>query len=244
MSAASTGTPPVQPVLSESDRRKYDTAPDAYWYNTPRLVFHVDSSFTSKLTDLYRERIPAGGTVLDMMSSWVSHLPSDVRYAQVDGHGLNREELQRNPQLTDIRVQDLNADPYLPFDSEQYDAVVCAVSVQYLQQPERIFGDVYRVLKPGGVAIFSFSNRMFGNKAITAWIDRDDAGRAALVSSYFRSVQPVGEAGSPQGFTEPEVIMKDASIAGIFASFAREVVGLNVGGDPFIAVVAYKDYKP
>ena len=42
---------------------------------------------------------------------------------------------------------DLNADPRLPFDDATYDAVVCTVSVQYLQQPEAVFADVRRVLK-------------------------------------------------------------------------------------------------
>ena len=37
-------------------------------------------------------------------------------------------------------------------------------SVQYWQQPERVLAEVYRVLKPGGVVIITFSNRLFYNK--------------------------------------------------------------------------------
>ena len=35
-----------------------------------------------QVTQLYRERIPAGGAVLDLCSSWVSHLPRDVKYSK------------------------------------------------------------------------------------------------------------------------------------------------------------------
>jgi Methyltransferase domain len=226
----------------------------------------------SELTKLYKQRIKPNSAVLDMMSSWISHLPKDVKYSRVDGHGLNREELEKNPQLTDFKVQDLNTMPYLAFPSDTYDAVVCCVSVQYLQQPERVFADVYRVLKPGGMAIFSFSNRMFSNKAITGWMNRDDSGRAKLVSEYFNSVIPSHDSnssssnsssssssnsnsdsnssrsssssnnsssGTVKGFTKPEVIVKDSASGplGFLGSL------LSVSGDPFIAVIAYKDYK-
>ena len=31
-------------------------------------------------------------------------------------------------------------------------------------QPEKVFGEIYRVLKPGGVCIVTFSNRQFYDK--------------------------------------------------------------------------------
>lgn len=37
--------------------------------------------------------------MLDLCSSWVSHLPPERRYSEVIGHGMNAEELQRNKQL-------------------------------------------------------------------------------------------------------------------------------------------------
>ncbi|CAM9234643.1 unnamed protein product, partial [Hapterophycus canaliculatus] len=151
-------------VLNDGERLKLNDGPDAFFYSNPRICYHVDAGFINHLTELYRERVPAGGAVLDIMSSWVSHLPADVTYERVDGHGMNLEELGRNPRLDTKRVWDLNADPRLPFDDATYDAVLCTVSVQYLQQPEAVFADVRRVLKPGGVAIFSFSNRMFSDK--------------------------------------------------------------------------------
>ena len=111
--------------------------------------------------------------MLDLCSSWVSHLPEEVDYARVVGHGLNAEELGRNRALSDFFVRDLNASPTLrpELQDASFDAVVCCVSVQYLQRPEAVFAEVFRVLKPGGVAIFSFSNRMFYSKAIAAWRD-------------------------------------------------------------------------
>jgi len=224
----------LRKVLKDKERLKIDETNDAFFYDYPKIVYHVDSTFVDRLTNLYRDRIPAKGKVLDMMSSWVSHLPSDIQYETVHGHGLNYEELARNPALDIFKLQNLNDNQTLPFESDYYDAVICAVSVQYLQQPEKVFAEISRVLKYKGVAIISFSNRMFYQKAITGWIERGDTGRAKLVSEYFRSSTK---------FTEPEIIMEGAGISGgLLASFGR-MMGINTG-DPFISVIAYKGSKP
>ena len=65
------------------------------------------------------------------------------------------------------------------------DISVDGCSVQYLQQPEEVFAEMHRVLKPGGVAIVSFSNRLFYEKAIAAWRQNTDFGRQQLAKSYF-----------------------------------------------------------
>ena len=127
------------------------------------------------------------------MSSWVSHLPTDVQYAHVEGHGLNGEELARNKQLDHYFVQNLNQNQIFPLEDCSFDVVVNTVSVQYIQYPEQIFAEVYRVLKPGGgIAIFSFSNRMFYEKAIAAWRDNSEGARVALVKSYFEMIPGFG----------------------------------------------------
>ncbi len=171
-----------------------------------------------QLTQLYRDRVPAGGRVFDLMSSWVSHLPPEVGYSFVQGHGLNAEELARNERLDAYFVQNLNENQTLPLETASFDAVLNTVSVQYMQYPERIFAEVYRVLKPNGIAIISFSNRMFPHKAIQAWLERSDAQRLRLVRQYFESVP---------GFGEIETIAKSG----------RRFL---VSGDPFLAVIAKK----
>eukprot|EP00903_Cladosiphon_okamuranus_P021001 g19293.t1 len=222
-SSAASPSPAAKKVLNDGERMKINDGADAFFYNYPRICYHVDEGFLKQLTQLYRERIPAGGAVLDMMSSWVSHLPPEVTYSRVDGHGMNLEELGRNPRLDTKRVWDLNADPRLPFDDATYDAVLCTVSVQYLQQPEAVFADVRRVLKPGGVAIFSFSNRMFSDKAIKGWINRTAKGRSRLVSKYFEAAG---------GFSAAEVVEGEASeSAGFFEGFG-EMFGMVGRGDP------------
>jgi len=159
------------------------------------------------------------------MSSWVSHLPSDVDYAHVEGHGLNGEELARNKQLDHYFVQNLNKNQTLPLEDNSFDAVVNTVSVQYVQYPEKVFAEVYRVLKPGGVAIFSFSNRMFPHKAIALWRDGTEASRVKLVKRYFESVP---------GFGNIEAIVNKSEAPAIL-----QMMGMG-GGDPFYAVVAEK----
>jgi SAM-dependent methyltransferase len=164
--------------------RRMDESPDGEFYVVPRLVTHIDDATIAALTAVYRERLPAGGAILDLMSSWVSHLPDEVAYARVAGLGMNREELARNPRLTDFVVHDLNVDPRLPYPDRTFDAVVNAVSVQYLARPVEVFGEVRRVLRPGGVHLIATSHRMFPTKAIAAWHSLEPAQRLALIALY------------------------------------------------------------
>lgn len=174
-------------LLDGRDRSRLVEGDDAAFYGEPRFVHHVDSGFRTRLTELYRAELRDGDRVLDLMGSWVSHLP-EAWHGTVVGHGLNGEELAANDRYDDTLVRNLNTDPTLPFEEASFDAVLCAVSVQYLQYPGRVFGEVARVLRPGGVCIVSFSNRMFVQKAVRAWRERDMAERSALVREYLDAV--------------------------------------------------------
>ena len=100
---------------------KQDDEDDALFYAAPRLVTHIDDAAIAALTDFYRRCLPAGGVVLDLMSSWVSHLPAEARYGEVIGHGMNAEELAANPRLSRWFVQDLNREPRLPLEDASAD---------------------------------------------------------------------------------------------------------------------------
>lgn len=225
-------------VLTNEGRIKLNRSPDTDFYSFPRFVTHVDDWFLSTLTQLYRDRIPPHSEVLDLMSSWVSHLPPEINYRRVVGHGLNAAELARNKRLDYFFIKDLNQEPKFEASDGSFDAVICTVSVQYLQQPEKVFAEIYRLLRPGGLCIVSFSNRMFYEKAIAAWRDGTPYSRTQLVVQYFKCVA---------GFTEPEVIKKqpvkrnpeDQSpidwLLGLLQPSAK---------DPFYAVISYRNFKP
>lgn len=163
---------------------KADSSDDALFYAPARLVTHIDDAAIAALTGLYRERLPPGGVVLDLMSSWVSHLPPEVPYAEVIGHGMNAEELSANPRLHRWFVQNLNRTPSLPLADASVDAVTVCVSIQYLQHPVAVLAEVARVLRPGGLVAISFSNRCFPTKAVAVWGALDGHGHAALVDLY------------------------------------------------------------
>lgn len=210
-------------LLRPEDRTKLDTTNDRLFYRDPRLVTHVDEGFIDRLTQLYQTLLQPNTKILDLMSSWISHLPPDLEFAEVVGHGMNATELEQNSRLDRYIVQNLNTDLELPFTDQYFDAVLNTVSVQYLQYPEAIFSEIHRILKPGGIAIFSFSNRMFYQKAIAAWRDRSETDRVELVCQYFNSVA---------GFEKPQYIIERSSLPGFL-----QMMGLG-GGDPFYAVMA------
>ena len=163
---------------------KADPSPDPLFYAEPRLVTHIDDGAIAAVTELYRRTLPPGGDVLDLMSSWVSHLPPEVDYRHVTGHGMNAVELGENPRLDEWFVQDLNAEPTLPLPDARFDAACQCVSVQYLQQPVAVFREVLRVLKPGAPFVITFSNRCFPTKAVAIWQALSGADQQRLVSIY------------------------------------------------------------
>lgn len=194
-----------------------DAAPDAEFYRFERLVTHIDPAAVAAVTQLYRQFFPAGGDLLDLMSSWVSHLPPEVAYGRVAGLGLNEVELTRNPRLTERVVQDLNARPLLPYADASFDAAGICVSVQYLTQPAAVFQELARVLRPGAPLVVTFSNRCFPDKAIYAWQTLDDGGHVQLVQHYFAAA----------GF-------------GPAQAFAHR----PKGGDPLYGIVAHAPQAP
>ena len=214
---------PAVRVLEESQRYKLDGSDDALFYTEPRFVHHLDAGFRALLTQLYRERIPPCADVLDLMSSWVSHLPEEITYNTVVGHGLNDEELAANPRLDRHWVQNLNRDQVLPLDTNSVDCTLIVAGWQYLQQPEAIAAELLRITRPKGQVIVAFSNRMFFSKAPQVWTDGDDRDHLTYVASVLMA----------QGWPKPEILAEQTRGEG--------VMGLLGGkGDPFFAVVATK----
>ena len=165
---------------------RLDESEDAAFYAAPRFVVHIDEATIAALTQWYGEVLAPGAEVLDLMSSWVSHLPEPAALplARVVGLGMNAAELAANPRLTGFDVVDLNTAPRLPYPDASFDAVLCAVSIQYLTQPFAVFAEVARVLRPGGRVAIATSQRCFPTKAIRAFQLLPPRERLALIALY------------------------------------------------------------
>ena len=201
------------PGLPPHSFTKADPAPDDIFYAMPRLVTHIDDHAIAAVTALYLELFPAGGTILDLMGSWVSHLPRDIAYGEVIGHGMNGQELAANPRYDRWFVQNLNDNATLPLAPASVDAVGICVSIQYLQQPVEVLREVRRVLRPGGSIAITFSNRCFPTKAVAIWQALAMGQHQALVALYLER-------------------------AGFASIDARTLIGPDADCDPLWAVIA------
>jgi SAM-dependent methyltransferase len=207
----------LSPVPEEAFRRT-DETPDEEFYRTPRLVTHIDEGAISAVTQLYRELFPSGGEILDLMSSWVSHLPPEILYRRVIGLGMNDVELRRNERLDSYVVQNLNTNPRLPFGSGEFDGVGICVSIDYLTRPVEVLREVGRILKVGAPVAITFSNRCFPTKAVEIWHRLNDAGHMQLVEGYLREA---GNFGNVRGL--------DRSPRRMFGDPLYAVVGESTG---------------
>ena len=180
---------PFRPEFFE----RQDDAPDPLFYAQPRLLVHIDDYAIEAARRTYGELLPKHAVILDLMSSFRSHMPPELDWTRLCGLGMNEVELRANDQLTDFVVHDLNATAALPFADGEFDGAVVTVSVQYMTRPVDTFREVGRVLKPGAPFVVTYSNRMFPTKAVNIWRTLDDRERAGLIGAYFRDAGRFGD---------------------------------------------------
>ena len=192
---------------------RVDGGDDALFYREPRLVVHIDDDAIEQIGRIFEEFLPANGVILDLMSSWRSHLPADFVKARMVGLGLNDVEMRENSQLDDFVVHDVNKEPLLPFEDARFDGVILTVSVQYLTRPVEVLKDVCRILRPGGPLVITFSNRMFPTKAVRIWQGCSDEQRMTLVKLYlqkaggYAGIRAEDRSPLPKGASDPVYVV-------------------------------------
>ena len=209
-------------ILSNHQRAKLDSSVDTIFYNSPRFVYHVDQQFRNKLTALYSEYIAPDSVILDFMSSWISYLPNRT-FSKVIGHGLNEAELQANKQLNEYWIQDINVIQDLQISSNSIDYCLVVAGWQYLQYPEHIASELYRITKPGGSIIVSFTNRAFWSKSPNIWLESTDQQRIEYVVSILSS----------QGWNTKSIINENTRSNNLLGIFRNQ-------SDPFYSIISIK----
>jgi SAM-dependent methyltransferase len=198
---------------SVEDFKRQDESDDGIFYESPRLVYHIDDAAVGALTSYYSSNIKEGEDVLDICSSWVSHYPKDWKGGNVVGLGMNDYELSQNDKLSSYVLKDLNQDPTFPFEDASFDKVTCVVSIDYLNKPLQVCEEIGRVLRPGGECIVSMSNRCFPTKAFQIWMQTNDLEHIFIAGSFFHYAglfePPSSEDISPNpGRSDPLYIVK------------------------------------
>ncbi len=181
------GVSRLSPIFNDDAFSRDDSSDDRTFYKKDRFVSHIDKVAAQTVESLIGSLvIEENPVILDLMASWDSHLPETLRPSRVTGIGLNENELKQNKSLTDYLVLDINKTPKLPFADNHFDVVINSLSVDYLTNPLDIFKEAGRVLKPGGLHLVIFSNRMFPDKAVKVWKESGEGERIILVEEFFK----------------------------------------------------------
>ena len=186
-----TNFPPGLPFPPDAFRRM-DEEDDSQFYSFPRIhVRHIDDKATARLIQWYGDfcEVQKPRVVVDLASSWISHLPDTVQPDRLLGVGLNAAELAANPRLDERYVADLNSSPdalqsQLKVEDGSVDFVKMDLSIDYMTRPVRLLESILTCLRPGGSFACSFSNRMFADKAVQMWLYGDCSLRAKIVGAY------------------------------------------------------------
>ncbi len=209
-------------VLNSYQRKKIDESNDEEFYSDPKFVYHLDANFRQYLSAVYKNEITDSSTILDLMSSWDSYLPEEKKYKKVIGHGLNKQELEKNRIFDTYWIQNFNLNQAIPLESESIDYCLMVAAWQYLQYPENLTKEIVRILSPHGKIIISFSNRAFWHKAPNIWTTSTEEERI----KYVRKVLITN------GFNEPKIIKKFNQQTLNFFNFLSK--------DPFYCLIATK----
>lgn len=227
-------TSSTNPILGTDAFSRLDESDDSEFYARDRFVSHLDSlalATVEKLIEtLVVEENPA---ILDLMAGWDSHIPDHLRASEVVGLGLNENELRKNKVLSEVVIHDLNKDPRLPFPDNRFDVVINTVSVDYMTKPAQVFREVARILKPGGLFLVIFSNRMFSEKAVKVWREAGEEERVLVVEDFFKKA---GAFEKPIGFLskgKPRPKNDKYADLGIPSDPIYAVYADKKGGDPF-----------
>ena len=207
--------------LSTYDRNKSDISEDEIFYQQPRFVHHLSDSFRNRLTSLYSEYLLNHHIILDLMSSWVSHLPSNISYKKVIGHGMNEAELSSNERLDRFFVQNLNKKQNMPIEDSSVDVGLIVAGWQYLQYPEKVSLELSRVIKSDSLLIISFTNRAFWTKAPNIWTYSSEEKRIEYVTSVLTS----------NGWRIEKILNEKTQDKKLFGFYSSE-------SDPFFSVIA------
>ena len=207
--------------LSADDRGKSDISDDEIFYQQPRFVHHLSDSFRNRLTSLYSEYLLNHHIILDLMSSWVSHLPSNISYKKVIGHGMNEAELSSNERLDRFFVQNLNKKQNMPIEDSSVDVGLIVAGWQYLQYPEKVSLELSRVIKSDSLLIISFTNRAFWTKAPNIWTYSSEEKRIEYVTSVLTS----------NGWRIEKILNEKTQDKKLFGFYSSE-------SDPFFSVIA------
>ena len=207
--------------LSTEDRGKIDISDDEIFYQQPRFVHHLSDSFRTRLTNLYSEYLLKHYIILDLMSSWVSHLPPNIRYKKVIGHGMNQAELSSNERLDNFFIQNLNKKQNMPIEDSSVDVGLIVAGWQYLQYPEKVSLELSRVIKSDSLLIISFTNRAFWTKAPNIWTYSSEEKRIEYVTSVLTS----------NGWRIEKILNEKTQDKKLFGFYSSE-------SDPFFSVIA------
>jgi hypothetical protein len=172
---------------TDSPFERLDEGEDSDFFSSPSLTPFWDNTALGEVSKLYDELVPDGAHVLDLMAGVHSPLQeSNVSPVHITCAGLNPVELNHNPICDDRLELNVNTLESLPFDDESFNVVLIHAAIEYVTQPELLFSQISRVLKPGGRIIVSFSNRSVNEKAIRLWNDVHEFERPGIVLSYLR----------------------------------------------------------
>ena len=207
--------------LSSDDRSKIDASDDEIFYHNPRYVNHLSLPFRNRLTKLYSEYLCDHYVLLDLMSSWVSHLPTHVTYKKIIGHGMNESELISNKRLDSFWVQNLNKRQNLPLEDSLVDAGLIVAGWQYLQYPEKIALELSRIIKSNSLLIISFTNRAFWTKSPNIWTNSSEDLRIEYVNGILSS----------NGWLVEKIINEKTYNDKLFGFYSSE-------SDPFFSIIA------
>lgn len=112
------------------------------------------------LSKKYKELVPNNAVVLDAGCGHGNYVIDENRktISWAVGVDLSEEFTNKNVCLDQVVHADLEQ---LPFKDGEFDVVLSLWVLEHIENPDKVFGELHRVLKPGGLFMFCAPNKFF-----------------------------------------------------------------------------------
>jgi SAM-dependent methyltransferase len=179
-------------------------------YSVPMIFEPYAEDMVKRLAPLSLTRVleTAAGTGV-VTRALASALPESVSIVATDLNEAMLEQAQAVGTSRPVEWRQADAEA-LPFPDETFDAVICQFGVMFFPDKAKAFAEAHRVLRPGGVFLFSVWDRIEENQFVNTV--------TTALESLFPEDPPRFHARVPHGYHSRSTIERDLAAGGFTAA--------------------------
>ncbi len=144
-----------------------------YWWNPEEdIMAPIYQRGLMKVIEILSRHCSKGSMIFDAACGKGRLSKKLADFYKVTAYDISEEMLNYVRVLELSNVDAVKGDlEDIPFSQNYFDAIICLESFVHLPDIERVLGEFYRLLKPGGILIFNFDNKYGLTRMLKDFLD-------------------------------------------------------------------------